>query len=104
MPLDNRYVVAAFDAEGERLAFISPSFEWVQSARKATIFQSQLDANYFIKKNNLCENSNSEIASLSNCDHIRSAYVKVDIKLDSPDYDPEDPNKGISFNFSGISG
>nr|CAA6816218.1 MAG: Unknown protein [uncultured Thiotrichaceae bacterium] len=102
MPLDQRYVVAAFDEQGERLAFISPSFEWVNSARQATIFQSQMDANYFIKKNNLCENTHPEVKKLPNCNHVRSAYVRVEIKIDSPEYDHEDPNKGIVFSFSGI--
>lgn len=104
MPLDNRYVVAAFDAQGERLAFISKSFEWVQSARQAAIFQSQIDANYFMKTNELCEITSPTVPKLPNCDHVRSAYVKVDIRTDSPEYDPEDPNKGINFNFSGITG
>lgn len=98
MPLDNRYVVAAFDAQGERLAFISPSFEWVQSARKATIFQSQIDANYFIKKNNLDENTISKAPEINNFDHVRSVYVKVEIKITSPEYDPDNPDRGISFS------
>ncbi len=98
MPLDSRYVVAAFDSEGERLAFISPSFEWVQSARKATIFQSQIDANYFIKKNSLCGDVASKAPALSNFDHARPVFVKVDIKINSPEYDPAYPDRGISFS------
>jgi len=102
MPLDNRYVVAAFDAEGERIAFVSPSFEWVQSARKADIFQSQIDANGFIEKNNLSEKSNPKASELVNFDHARAVYVRVEIKTSSPEYDPDRPNRGIIF--SGISG
>ena len=100
MPLDQRYVVAAFDAQGERLAFISSSFEWVRSARKAAIFQSQIDANYFIKKNGL-SGGDSAAPALNNFDHVRPVYVKVDIKIDSPDYDPAYPDKGISFSGMG---
>jgi hypothetical protein len=98
MPLDNRYVVAAFDAEEERIAFISPSFEWVQSARKATIFQSQIDANCFIKNNNLSENAESKAPELSNFDCVRPVFVKVEIKDTSPEFDPENPDLGISFS------
>lgn len=98
MPLDNRYVVAAFDAEGERLAFVDPSFEWVQSVREATIFQSQIDANYFIKKNNLGALTEAVAAKLVNFDHVRPVYVQVDIKITSPDYDPANPNRGIRFS------
>ena len=102
MPLDNRYVVAAFDTLGERLAFISPSFEWVKSARNATIFQSQIDANYFIQKNNLVEITDTSAPELTNLDHIQALFVSVEIKDSSPDYDPENPDRGISF--SGICG
>ena len=102
MPLDNRYVVAGFDAQGERLAFISPSFEWVKSARNATIFQSQIDANFFIHKNSLGEITNSKAPELINLDHIQPLFVSVEIKDSSPEYDPENPDRGISF--SGISG
>lgn len=100
MPLDQRYVVAAFDAQDERLAFISSSFEWVQSARQAAIFQSQIDANYFIKKNGL-SGDESAAPALNHLDHVRPVYVKVDIKVDSPDYDPAYPDKGISFSGMG---
>jgi len=102
MPLDNRYVVAAFDAKGERAAFISSSFEWVQSARKAAIFQSQIDANHFIEKNNLVENTDSKAPELINFDHIRPVFVTVEIKDTSPEYDPNNPDRGISF--SGVTG
>lgn len=102
MPLNNRYVVAAFDTEGERLAFISPSFEWVQSARKASIFQSQIDADYFIKKHNLGKKTDYKAPELASFDHARPVYVKVEIKNTSPDFDPAYPDRGISF--SGISG
>ena len=98
MPLNNRYVVAAFDAQEERLAFISPSFEWVESARNAAIFQSQIDANYFIKKNNLGGDAAPETPELINFDHARPVYVTVDIKITSPDYDPAYPVRGISFS------
>lgn len=102
MPLDNRYVVAAFDAQGERIAFLSPSFEWVTSARDATIFQAQIDANYFIKKNDLNNNANSKAPALDQLDHVKTLFVRVEIKTSSPDFDPENPDRGISF--SGISG
>lgn len=98
MPLDNRYVVAAFDEQDERIAFISPSFEWEQSARNAAIFQSQIDANYFIKKNNLGKNADSKAPELDNFDHARPVYVRVEIKITSPDYDPKNPDRGISFS------
>lgn len=101
MPLDQRYVVAAFDERGDRLAFISSSFEWVQSARKAAIFQSQIDANYFIKKNNLSDNQASEAPDLLSLDHARPLYVKVDIKITDPAYNPDDPDMGISFSGMG---
>lgn len=102
MPLDNRYVVAAFDSEGNRLAFISPSFEWVQSARKATIFQSQIDANCFIKNKHLDVSKDSQTPKLANFDHAQALYVTVDIKDTDPDYDPKSPDRGISF--SGVTG
>lgn len=101
MPLDQRYVVAAFDAQQERLAFISSSFEWVQSARKAAVFQSQIDANYFIKKNGLGDSSAPVVSELNHFDHVRPVYVTVEIKIDSPDYDPSQPDKGISFSGMG---
>lgn len=102
MPLDNRYVVAAFDTQGGRIAFLSPSFEWVKSARDAVIFQSQVDANYFIEKNNLSDSANPITSELNNFDHIQPLFVTVEIKLTSPEYDPGNPDVGISF--SGISG
>lgn len=102
MPLDNRYVVAAFDGDGERLAFITPAFEWVQSARKATIFQSQIDANAYIKTNELHQGSDSKTTELANFDHAKPLLVRVEIKDTSPNYDPNFPDRGISF--SGISG
>jgi len=102
MPLDKRYVVAAFDTEGERIAFISPSFEWVKSARDAVIFQSQVDASYFIESNSLSSSSDSEMPKLNNFDHVQPLFVTVKIKNTSPEFDPENPDNGISF--SGISG
>lgn len=102
MPLDQRYVVAAFDAEGKQLGFISPSSEWVEFARRAAIFQSQVDADYFIEKNKLCENADSGIPRPPNCDHVRAAYVRVEIKPDDPNYDHNNPDKGIRLSFSGM--
>lgn len=102
MPLNNRYVVAAFDTQGERIAFLSPSFEWVKSARNAVIFQSQIDAVYFIEKNQLSSNDNSITSELNNFDHVQPLFVTVEIKITSPEYDPDNPDDGISF--SGISG
>jgi hypothetical protein len=101
MPLDNRYVVAAFDTRGERVAFISPTFEWVRSARNAEIFQSQIDANYFINKNNLGESTDSTGAKIENFDHVQSLFVQVEIKNTSPEFDPENPDRGISFSGMG---
>lgn len=102
MPLDNRYVVAAFDTQGERIAFLSPSLEWVKSAREATIFQAQVDASYFIEKNKLSHGVDSKAPALNNLDHVKPLFVRVEIKTSSPDFDPENPDRGISF--SGISG
>lgn len=105
MPLDQRYVVAAFDTEGERLAFISSSFEWVTSARQAAIFQSQIDANYFMKSNNLCQVTDPHVQKLPNCDHIRSAYVRVDADADCPEHEASaNPNCGLVFDFNGVCG
>ncbi len=101
MPLDQRYVVAAFNAEEDRLAFVSATLEWVQSARKAAVFQSQMDANYFIKKNSLAESTAAQTPELSGFDHVRPVYVRVEIKITSPEYDPDNPDRGISFSGMG---
>lgn len=99
MPLNNRYVVAAFDTNGERLAFLSPTFDWVSSARAAVIFQSQVDANHFIDQNNLKEQPGTKTPELDNFDHVQPLFVSVNQQIAS-ESDPTDA--GISF--TGIYG
>ncbi len=99
MPLNNRYVLAAFDTQGERLAFLSPSFDWVQSAREAVIFQSQMDAKQFIISNSLSDNAESKTPALDHFDHVQALFVTVNSK-DAGNSD--NPDEGISF--TGIYG
>jgi len=73
------HVVAAFDTEGERIAFISPSFTWVDSARDAEIFQSQVDASYFIQSKGLSNNSDTEMPKPANFDHVKPLFVSVSV-------------------------
>ena len=99
MPLNNRYVVAAFDKDGERLAFLSPEFNWVERARAATIFQSQVDANHFIEQNDLINQPRLKTPELDKFDHVQALFVTVNQQIAK---ESENSEEGISF--TGIYG
>lgn len=99
LPLNNRYVLAAMDSAGERIAFLSESFEWVGSARQAVIFQSQIDANHFIEQNNLSDKACEKTPVLNNFDHVQPLFVTVDQKEIKSAENPDD-----AISFTGIYG
>lgn len=99
MPLNNRYVLAAIDTSGERIAFLSPSFDWVSSARQAVIFQSQVDANHFIAQNKLSEQPCSKTPALDNFDHVQPLFVTVNQQQIKSAENPDD-----AISFTGIYG
>jgi len=77
MPLNNRYLVAAFDSEGEKIAFLSQAEQWVDSAHDAVCFPSQTDANHFIARNELNERPDASTRELPQFDHVQAVFVTV---------------------------
>jgi len=103
MPLNNRYLVAAVDASGNQIAFVSSTLAWIDKPREAVIFQSQHDANKFIEKNNLTDSSVTNTHELENFDRVQSVFVTVseqDISYAS--HNPENPDDVVSH--AGICG
>lgn len=100
MPFNNRYVVAAFDSNGEQIAILSPSMEWITSIQAAACFPSQQDANHFIVQNKVCDNPASKTQELNNYDHVQPVFVTVkDNDAVSSEHVPEDV-----ISFTGIYG
>ncbi len=111
MPLNNRYVVGAFDKKGERLAFLSRDDEWVVSVREAICFPAQTDANHFIGKKQLNERTNegtnegtsTHAAKLASFDHAQPVFVTV-TENHTEFTKTKQPNPEDTVCFAGIYG
>jgi len=100
MPFNNRYVVAAVDTNGDMIAVLSPSTEWITSIRDAICFSSQYDANEYIEKEKIGQNTRFRTQELKNFDHVDSYFVEVE---DNDSVESEHVPENV-INFSGIYG
>jgi len=78
MPFNNRYVVAAIDTDGDTIAVLSPSSEWITSLPDAICFSSQYDANQYIEKEKIGQNTRLRTQELKNFHHVGSFFVEVE--------------------------